>query len=102
MKRYGHLWEHVIHIDNLWVAYQNARRGKSRYKQIKEFDPLAEQLIPELQAMLIAGDYRTSEYKVFEMFERARCALFMRYLFTLIALFIMQSRRLSHLFGNGH
>ena len=34
-----------------------------------EFDPLAEQLIPELQAMLIAGDYRTSEYKVFEMFE---------------------------------
>jgi RNA-directed DNA polymerase len=72
MKRYGHLWEHVIHIDNLWVAYQNARRGKSRYKQIKEFDPLAEQLIPELQAMLIAGDYRTSEYKVFEMFERGK------------------------------
>ena len=72
MKRYGHLWEQVISLENLWVAYQNARRGKARYKQIREFDPLAEQLMPQLQVMLAFGSFRTSEYKVFQMFERGK------------------------------
>ena len=72
MKRYGHLWEQVISLENLWVAYQNARRGKARYKQIREFDPLAEQLMPQLQVMLASGSFRTSEYKVFQMFERGK------------------------------
>ena len=72
MKRYGHLWEKVCELDNLWVAYQNARRGKAGYRQIREFDPVAEARIPELRELLLSGQYRTSEYKVFQLVERGK------------------------------
>jgi len=72
MKRYGHLWEKVCELDNLWVAYQNARRGKAGYRQIREFDPVAEAKIPELRELLLSGQYRTSEYKVFQLVERGK------------------------------
>lgn len=72
MKRYGHLWEKVCELDNLWVAYQNARRGKAGYRQIREFNPVAEARIPELRKLLLSGQYRTSEYKVFQLVERGK------------------------------
>lgn len=72
MKRHGHLWEKVCTQDNLWAAYQNARRGKAGYRQIKEFDLIAEAKIPELRRLLLAGEYRTSEYKVFQLMERGK------------------------------
>ena len=72
MKRYGHLFEKVCELDNLWVAYRNARRGKVRYRQISDFDPVAEQRIPELRRMLLDGEYKTSPYKVFSLVERGK------------------------------
>ena len=72
MKRHGHLFEKVCELDNLWVAYRNARRGKASYRQIKEFDPVAEQRIPQLRQLLLAGKYRTSPYKVFSLIERGK------------------------------
>jgi len=72
MKRHGHLWEKVCELDNLWVAYRNARRGKSGYRQIREFDPIAEVKIPELRKLLLSGQYRTSKYKVFQLVERGK------------------------------
>jgi RNA-directed DNA polymerase len=72
MKRYGHLWEQVCSIENLWAAYQNARRGKVRYRQISEFDPVAEQFIPKLQQLLLTGQFKTSPYKVFSLIERGK------------------------------
>jgi hypothetical protein len=72
MKRYGYLWEKVCELDNLLVAYQNARRGKAGYRQIKEFDPVAEAKIPELRELLLSGQFKTSEYKVFQLIERGK------------------------------
>jgi len=72
MKRYGHLFERVCELDNLWVAYRNARRGKVRYRQISDFDPVAEQRIPELRRLLLDGKYKTSPYKVFSLVERGK------------------------------
>jgi RNA-directed DNA polymerase len=72
MKRYGHLFEKVCELDNLWVAYRNARRGKARFQQIRQFDPVAEQRIPQLHRMLLSGEYKTSPYKVFSLVERGK------------------------------
>jgi len=72
MKRHGHLWERVCDLDNLWVAYRNARKGKVRYRQISEFDPVADQFIPRLRDVLVAGEFRTSPYKVFSLVERGK------------------------------
>jgi retron-type reverse transcriptase len=72
MKRHGHLWERVCDLDNLWVAYRNARKGKVRYRQISEFDPVADQFIPKLRDVLVAGEFRTSPYKVFSLVERGK------------------------------
>ena len=72
MKLHGYLFEKVCEVDNLWVAYRNARRGKASYRQIKEFDPVAEQRIPQLRQLLLAGEYRTSSYKVFSLIERGK------------------------------
>lgn len=72
LKRHGHLWEKICELDNLWVAYRNARRGKTRYRQIKEFDPVAEVRITELRELLLSGQYKTSDYKVFQLVERGK------------------------------
>lgn len=72
MKRYGHLYEKVCELDNLWVAYHNAKRGKSSFRHVREFAPVADQQIPRLHEQLLAREYKTSNYKVFQLIEREK------------------------------
>lgn len=72
MKRHGHLYEKVCDWDNIWVAYQMARRGKTKYRQVQEFDPVAEIGLRQLQGVLQAGAFRNGPYRVFNMTERGK------------------------------
>jgi hypothetical protein len=72
MKRHGHLYEKVWDWDNLWVAYQMARRGKTKYRQVREFDPVAEIGLRQLQQTLQDESFRNGTYRIFRMTERGK------------------------------
>lgn len=59
------IWEEICSKDNLLLAYQNARRGKTFYAEVKEIDKNPEAYIEELHNILVSGQYRTSKYEIF-------------------------------------
>lgn len=72
MKRYGHLYEQIHDWDNLLVAYESARRGKTKYRQVREFEPVAEAKLKKLQQMLINMTFVNGEYHIFQLEERGK------------------------------
>lgn len=66
MKRYGNLFDKIVEEQNLALAHQNARKGKTWYKEVGMVDQNAGALLAELRATLVSGQYKTSEYKVFD------------------------------------
>ncbi len=69
MKRIGNLYEQIYSWDNLVLADQKARIGKSKYKEIKNFDLNKETNLTLLQDLLINNNYKTSEYTVFKVIQ---------------------------------
>ena len=65
MKRYGNLYHRIIDIDNLRLAHKNARKNKTKYKDIVEVDKDPEHYIQKLHKMLIEGSYKCSPYEKF-------------------------------------
>lgn len=65
MKRYGNLYEQVCSEDNLVLAWEKARKGKTNTYGVKLFEKNLEQNMRQLQTELMDGTYRTSEYSVF-------------------------------------
>ncbi len=60
MKRHGNLFDKFVSMDNLLVAYKNARKGKTWQKQVQEIEV---DKLNELQEMLLNKEYYVSEYK---------------------------------------
>lgn len=69
MKRHGSLFDQIASIENLRLAYRNARRGKSWQKTVLEFDECHEERLVEIQKLLIEGKYQTSKYRTKQIFE---------------------------------
>ena len=65
MKRYGNLFHKIVDIDNLRLAHKNARKNKTKYKEIIEVDKDSEHYIQEIHRMLTDGSYRCSKYEKF-------------------------------------
>lgn len=66
MKRVGGLFEQICDINNLVKAHENARKGKSFYTEVQMVNENPGKYLYELQDMMLAGTYKTSEYEVFE------------------------------------
>jgi len=69
MKRINNLFDKVVTKDNLMLAYQKARKGKSGQYGVKIFEKNVERNINQLFDELISGIYKTSEYSVFKIYE---------------------------------
>lgn len=73
MKRIGFLYEKICSLDNIKLAYENAKRNKKHYKQIQDFEKEnIDKKLLELQELLINQQYKTSEYKTFQIKERGK------------------------------
>jgi hypothetical protein len=73
MKRIGHLYEKIYSLENLELAYENAKKHKKHYKQVQEFEKQnIKQKLLELQQTLINQEFKTSQYKVFTITERGK------------------------------
>lgn len=70
MKRQGYLYEQICNMSNLVLADKKARLGKKNQNSIKLFDKNREDNIINLHHLLVNKEYKTSEYKVFTLFEK--------------------------------
>src|SRR4051812_45007532 len=69
MKRLSNLYHEVCSLDNLRLADQKARKGKSWQYGVQVHDKNRDANILSLQQMLLNKTYRTSEYTVFKVYE---------------------------------
>src|SRR3990172_7529505 len=73
MKRHGALFDKITAFDNLYLAYKNARKGKSWQKTIKIFEENLDANIKNIRESLITKTFTTSQYRkkiIFEPKER--------------------------------
>lgn len=69
MKRVNHIFEKIIDIDNLREAERKARKRKQKTVGVRWFDRDAKRLLLELQQTLMRGEYKTSKYHIFKIYE---------------------------------
>jgi retron-type reverse transcriptase len=69
MKRYSDLFSQIIDLDNLIQAHENARKGKSHYTEVQMVNQDPRYYANEIRASLINKTYRTSQYKLKEIYE---------------------------------
>lgn len=65
MKRYNNLYKNVISKDNILLAIQNARKGKSYYNGVQKVNNNINFYIDKLYKMLKTNSFKNSEYKIF-------------------------------------
>ena len=65
MKRIENLYDQVCSQDNLYLACNKAKSGKSNSYGVKLFEKNLEANINQLHAELVNGTYKTSEYSIF-------------------------------------
>lgn len=66
MKRYGYLFEDICSKENLYLAHQNARKGKTNRTSVKYVDRHLENCIDNLHGVLTKEMYEVSDYTVFK------------------------------------
>lgn len=69
MKRIGNLYEKICSLENLQLADEKARKGKSWQYGVRIHDRSREQNLVDLQAALLTRSYRTSAYTIFKVYE---------------------------------
>lgn len=65
MKRIGSLYDKICEIDNLYLAYSKASKGKRNTYGVIQFEKELDKNLLSIQKELIEQTYRTSEYDVF-------------------------------------
>lgn len=77
MKRVGHLIERIADIDNLYLAYSKACRGKRLKMEVRQFAEHFDRNIMQLREGIISGEVEVGNYHYFTIFdpkERLICA----------------------------
>lgn len=69
MKRIGNLYEKIISIENLNLADEKARKGKTHSYGVQLHDKNREANIAALHEVLKRREYKTSEYSIFTIRE---------------------------------
>ena len=69
MKRYGNLYKQICDMKNLKLAHVKARRGKGHYSEVQKINLDPEKYLDRLQEMLTDKTYRTSPYRVMQVYE---------------------------------
>lgn len=69
MKRIDNIFAQICSKENLERADAVARIGKSRRREIREFDKNRDALLAALREELLAGNYHTSKYITKEIFD---------------------------------
>lgn len=66
MKVYKHLFEKICTTENFEIAYNNATKGKSFYKEVKEINKDPKAYLQDLLLEVKEGRYKVSDYIIFK------------------------------------
>lgn len=69
MKRYGNLYNNIISKENLLLAHERAKKGKTWQKDVQNVDSDLDFYINKLHDQLKSNSYKTSKYKVKTIYE---------------------------------
>lgn len=69
MKTIKNLFENVIDFENLYQAWESARKGKRYREEIMAFSANLESNLIEIQNHLLYGSYRVGHYRPFYVYE---------------------------------
>jgi RNA-directed DNA polymerase len=69
MKRIGNVFDKIVNIENLKIADKKAKRGKLNQKEIREYFKDREFNLQKLYNTLINGEFETSKYSIFRVYE---------------------------------
>ena len=69
MKRVGHLMEQIASLDNLYLAFQKASRGKHDKKEILLFEQHFDTEIAQLHTELLDGTIAIGQYRYFTIYD---------------------------------
>lgn len=72
MKRYGNLFEKIVDIDNIKLAHKNARKGKSKYKDVQAVNMDIDRFCKSIQDLLVSKKFNTAEYAMFIKNDRGK------------------------------
>jgi hypothetical protein len=69
MKRIGNIFDKIVSIENLKIADKKAKRRKLNQKEIRDYFKDRENRLETLRSSLINGEFKTSKYSVFKVYE---------------------------------
>lgn len=69
MKRHGKLFQKIIDMNNLYMAYKKARKGKRRMFNVKKFSKNINKNLYQIQQSLIDKTFTTSKYQSKTIYE---------------------------------
>lgn len=69
VKRIGNLWNKIVNLQNIELAFDRAIRGKSNRRNVVKAKANREQIIHYIYDLLASGKYKTSEYKTKKIYE---------------------------------
>lgn len=72
MKRYGNLYSQICDIKNIQVAYENARRGKTKTRPVMRVDENPNCYLLKIQQILEDKTFVNGKYNTFELTERGK------------------------------
>ena len=72
MKRKNNLYNKIFHRQNILDAFNNSKKGKSKYKEVIKISQIPHLYINKIHNMLINKSYKTSEYKLDKRIERGK------------------------------
>jgi len=65
MKRFGNLYDKIYDLENIRLAHKNARKHKTKYKEVRMVDKNPEFYFKQIQDMLKNKTFRNGEYSIF-------------------------------------
>ena len=68
MKKYKHLSEKILTLENFILAYKNATNGKKHYTEVRKIEKNTAVYIKNLLEEVKNKKYKVSDYKVFKKF----------------------------------
>ena len=77
MKRVGNLTERIAELDNLYLAFAKACRGKQRKREVQDFREHFDENMSKLRSEILSGDIQVGQYHYFTIRdpkERIICA----------------------------
>lgn len=69
MKRHGNIFPQIVNIDNIYIAYNKAKKGKTWQNTVKKVEEGLDNNLSAIQKSLVDKTFTTSQYRLKRIYE---------------------------------